>query len=462
MHKPTGMLLVALAGALAAPGALAESSCESTGTYRGTFDGDARGPITLVVMPGGNAEAVADGGIELTGTRQVAPGLTSISGGAGSGASFEVEFAAPGSLSGVWSTGGASGTISASRIGGAADPKGRLTAEVGGDAEGFVSMDLTAGGGITGVVLAANGAPIDTVSGSFSNGTLAATTDTLGASINGTIDGASGGFDGTWSLGSSGGTVTGAGCAIDDASDPATGPVGDDDIIAGSGSAAECFNPDFLAPGAVNIRKRRRTFAGTGDEQTIDTQRTVMGTATFNGETLIELDGRVETTAGGTTQSATTTEYLELDTNTPQYRLHGTRGMGAAEGVMTNVTQTFDPPRSDRFDLDPGESYTETYDIVAETDIDTGIDSPITTTTTTQIEKTRTYFGQETITVPAGTFDACKFRDDDTVTLPTGAIEQTSTKRWFDVDTGLVLRTELEGISTTVLLSGSQNGQPLE
>ena len=238
-------------------------------------------------------------------------------------------------------------------------------------------------------------------------------------------------------------------------------PKSDDggEVIAGSGSALECFNPDFFAPGTMSISTTRVTGgAGTGETTILDTQRTVMGTTTFIGENLTEIDLRIDIAVGDITIPSTSTEYAELDPSTPRFLEYGIRTETAAQGVTTVATTTFDPPISFRFDLDPGDSYTQNYDSITETDF--GFGQP--TTATTQKEDTWTYLGQESVTVPAGTFNACKFRKDEIVTGATGGTEQVSSELWFDVDTGLEVRLELDSGETSVLLSGSQNGQPLE
>jgi len=143
--------------------------------------------------------------------------LTSLAGSAGPG-SFRGEFDGADSFSGTWSLDrrGLSGTIAASRIGGASDPEARVTADFSGPVQGSVALDLGAGGEVTGVVLRANGRQLDTIaSGTFSGGTLKATTN-RGATLTGTVDPATGAFSGTWALGDASGDLNGASCQIDD------------------------------------------------------------------------------------------------------------------------------------------------------------------------------------------------------------------------------------------------------
>ena len=78
-----------------------------------------------------------------------------------------------------------------------------------------------------------------------------------------------------------------------------------------------------------------------------------------------------------------------------------------SSGISGTARSVFSPPSRDkRYSLAVGASATQTYSITT-TSTFTGLPSPI-TTTSSQTETVK-YLGRETVTVPAGTFDSCKF-----------------------------------------------------
>ena len=279
------------------PAAMAAQSCETAGALRGSFDGDAQGPITLLVSAdGGSVEAMAkDGEIVLSGDQQVSQSLTTVSGSAGTGASFQGQFDSPGAFSGTWNAGGASGTITATRLGGASNPTARLTGDVFGAAEGLIAIDLDASGAVTGVVLTPAGEQLDTIaSGAFSGDSLTATTG-RGAELNATIDRATGSFSGNWSFGSLGGDIVGSTCQVDDAdSEPAARVV---EITADNGATvARSAGTGMVSLGGSGARQTQSQVIGSdsgGATTTSDftTSATTTTACDPGSQTLTENDG---------------------------------------------------------------------------------------------------------------------------------------------------------------------------
>ena len=116
-------------------------------------------------------------------------------------------------------------------------------------------------------------------------------------------------------------------------------------------------------------------------------------------------------------------------------------------GTIT-TTVSFDPAREQRFDLNPGESYTQTFTQTVETELPSfgGASIPGQDPVVSERTVTTTYQGRETITVPAGTFETCKFTDSDGGT------------QWLSVGDGLPVKTEADG-DESVLISATINGQ---
>jgi hypothetical protein len=187
----------------------------------------------------------------------------------------------------------------------------------------------------------------------------------------------------------------------------------------GSGSAAECFNIAWSTPGTTAVLEYAITGSATG---TTRSNLTVTGGKTFNGQTgLIEYaqdqtttytapttlalagavttrsrhhlteNGSVETEYGGTVEVSAQAPFVTMSPNI----------------VTTTTTVTYTPARVDRrFTLSAGASDTVTTSYGSSSVTSLGSVVPPTTTAQTI---TVNYAGQETVTVPAGTFTACKF-----------------------------------------------------
>ena len=180
-----------------------------------------------------------------------------------------------------------------------------------------------------------------------------------------------------------------------------------------SGSAAECFNIAWSTPGTTAVLEYAISGSATG---TTRSNLTVTGGKTFNGQTgLIEYDQDQTTTytAPATLASAgavpTRSRYYLTENGSVETEYGGTVAVTATVSgvtVSTNTTATYTPARVDRrFTLSSGTSNTVTTSLSSSSVTNFG-NLPLTTTAQTI---TVNYAGQETLTVPAGTFTACKF-----------------------------------------------------
>lgn len=221
-------------------------------------------------------------------------------------------------------------------------------------------------------------------------------------------------------------------------------------------TAGNCFNPTLLATGTTIDWSYRST--NSSGENTFRDQRTVIGPMTFNGQNAIETDGRTDTTTNGTTATVQTLTYSTLDTANQSISSLGTITTSAEGGVNVTATNTIDPPRVDRYNLSTGESDTRSYTITTETNT-----SGFTFTSTNMVNDTRTFVGYETVTVPAGTFTACRFTEAGTRTVNaagTTTTENFSTTQWFSINDGVLIRQEADD-TTSVLLEAFINGSPV-
>lgn len=195
-----------------------------------------------------------------------------------------------------------------------------------------------------------------------------------------------------------------------DPTDPDPGASG-----GGAGPASECFNPALITAGT----RYQWDMQGQAHGQVMDMlmAREIFGGATFNGQR-----GLVE--ARGTNTMTGSSEGIEF--RLEQQVSHFDRIVHEAAGpvmvsygleadsVMSVAGMTMrmgmrivatPPTESRELTLRKGESYTHSETTTVETTIEGG---GMTRTTETE-SYVITYLGQEQVTVPAGTFMACKF-----------------------------------------------------
>ena len=161
---------------------------------------------------------------------------------------------------------------------------------------------------------------------------------------------------------------------------------------------------------------------------------------------LVSFDGNnsrevVISAIGSTTASGV---QVATDIETRAYRLAASSGIVTEYGATARATliangvtgtstsrSTSVPPFVDsRFTLSGGQSLLQTGSITTATTT-----NGITTTQTDNLSQTVRFIGIESVSVPAGTFNACKFEQVPTAT-PTDI-----TTSWVGVGNGVVLRT---------------------
>jgi hypothetical protein len=194
---------------------------------------------------------------------------------------------------------------------------------------------------------------------------------------------------------------------------PAPSPSAPAPAPSAGGSAAECFNIAWSTPGTTAVLEHAITGSATG---TTRSNLTVTGGKTFNGQTgLTEYDQDQTTTytAPATLASAgtvpTRSRFYQTENGSVETEFGGTVSASVTVSgvtVNTNTTVTYAPARVDRrFTLATGASDTVTTSLTSSSVTNFGSVAPTTTAQTITVN----YAGQETVTVPAGTFTACKF-----------------------------------------------------
>jgi len=227
----------------------------------------------------------------------------------------------------------------------------------------------------------------------------------------------------------------------------------------GGGSASHCFNPTLYTAGSVYTLNERTTDGE--DVYNSSTTITVDGPFVFNGNTVTRLFGNVVGSIEGT-------GTFELYLTAENLRV---LGYGASveitEPVAASSTVVNEPAALDRYDLAPGQSYSQTY-----TESFT-VDGPFGPGQFTQtVEFERTYVGRDTTRVPAGGFATCRFDQVETVTTTGLAIQEngeavalpaevteSSFSEWLALNVGIPIKILDDDGEVTELLSATINGQ---
>ena len=200
--------------------------CSYSGAFRGTYSGDDRGTFgALVDATTGDVYGVAysipfDVLVSLASSEPIdySQDVVFVIGNSGF-ATFTGQFDSFDSGSGTWvasdSRGSASGTMTASRIGGSVDAVYRFTGQYTGDDSGLFTFDIDASDNITGVSYSVEFDQLDTLNVML-DGTSVSGTVSGGAVVNGTLNKETGALSGTWSNAADGtsGTFEGGGCKL--------------------------------------------------------------------------------------------------------------------------------------------------------------------------------------------------------------------------------------------------------
>ena len=216
---------------------------------------------------------------------------------------------------------------------------------------------------------------------------------------------------------------------------PTSSPTPSPSATPAAGDAKSCFNPELLTSGS----RYSWTLKRDDGSVTVTDDRSVT-TGSFNGQSAIKTVANMTTSNGS---PSTTDTYQNMDEGAWRIDVLGTETTSPA-----TVTITFTPAYELRFNLQPGESYTQNY----QQDIDSyGY------RIAQQVSMTRTFLGMKSITVPAGSFQACHFRQQ--TSIDGGAAETVET--WTDSASGLLVQQLNSDGSRDQLTEGEVNGDPV-
>jgi hypothetical protein len=243
----------------------------------------------------------------------------------------------------------------------------------------------------------------------------------------------------------------------------------------GGAGAGVCFNEDLAAQGTRVITR----YGFQPGSNIVDFDQRVGEPTTFNGKNVRKMISDITSKAPAATAQATL--FFTTDFAKKRSTIHGsiTQNISPESGL---ITVKFLPGMLERFDLAVDESYSQEFDVVTEIELPGGfpelpeipdipdipelpggVDIPLpgqNLTSRSTLRRTTTYRGVETITVPAGTIQVCRFESETEVVLGGYEVEGLEII-WLGVNSGVTIQ-EGAGDPLTVLVSGTINGQKLE
>ncbi|MEM7692042.1 MAG: hypothetical protein AAF194_06300 [Pseudomonadota bacterium] len=214
----------------------------------------------------------------------------------------------------------------------------------------------------------------------------------------------------------------------------------------GGGSSASCWNSEMFTAG-TQMESEYRVTETLGNQVVMSYQGIIEGGLTFNGNAASAIVLDIVST-GAVENTALSRSYFQIP-SARRVRDFGTE-VELTSPQMASAVTINEPFRLVRFDLNAGESDTQTYTTTTTTDTGDGPNSDTVTTTLV-----RRFDGIESVTVPAGTFQACRF----TETATTSGFEDVQ-REWVDVGSGVLLKAENDA-QTTELVRSLVNGTVL-
>lgn len=179
-------------------------------------------------------------------------------------------------------------------------------------------------------------------------------------------------------------------------------------VATGSGSCAA--NPALYTVGnnyEVELAGTASSGAASGNVR-YGIKSTVTQNTTFKGQAAVETrleTTYVETLAGLPAAGITATVFTYGAVQGSEVLNFGAKIKTAAEGFVVNNTISFSPATLNPLSWTAGQRFTDTVTVTTEF---TGLPVVVPATTAQQTLNVR-FVGRESVTVPAGTFDACRF-----------------------------------------------------
>ncbi len=224
----------------------------------------------------------------------------------------------------------------------------------------------------------------------------------------------------------------------------------------GAGGASACFNPELLQQGTQSALSYRATDGDSGEVLNFTDERMVTGPTSFNGQQTIRTDGTTDSSSSAGNYSTQTETFSSMEAAAMRFRSYGVNTSTTVSGFTVTTRSTIEPAMLSRYDLAAGQSHSQSYTVTTVTDTG-GFGS---TTTVVNTDETTTYVGRETVTVPVGSFDTCRFDSSYSRTVDGSTATETASN-WFEVGSGVLIRNMAEG-DRTEFTGGTLNGTPVQ
>lgn len=228
---------------------------------------------------------------------------------------------------------------------------------------------------------------------------------------------------------------------------PPPPPPTEPDTGTGSGAASECFNETLAMVGTTATYTYQSTTPSATSTTTI--VNTNSGPTTFEGNQAIEQRSEIPG-FGGTTSTFFSQEGLVTTT-------FGTVSEFSNANFSSESRTVFNPALvGDELTLQAGQSLMVTESGTTTTNVSQGGVAQPTQTVEFTRSVTTTFVGIEPVTVPAGTFQACRFREETSDAQGMFVINA-----WVSVGSGVFVKTSSDDFDN-VLVEGEINGMPIQ
>lgn len=172
----------------------------------------------------------------------------------------------------------------------------------------------------------------------------------------------------------------------------------------GQGRMLDCFNPDLYAVGTHIVEERLETKDGVArGSLVLDTR--VSGSVDFKGNTALLISGTATSVSSGSTFTTPVNWYVAVGKQEFSDLGEISERQLGSDQATTKVISFHTPALRIPFNLTIGQSLTQTYSTIVEEVVTHAQVSQAMTT------ETLSFLGVEEITVPAGSFSACKLKE---------------------------------------------------
>ena len=217
-------------------------------------------------------------------------------------------------------------------------------------------------------------------------------------------------------------------------------------------TATACFRPELFAATGTSGQLEYAVSRADGSERLLK-RWSVIGPQTFDDTQTTRVDFTFTTITD--TDSAVVEEQHYVQVDAPAYLLAdiGQIITAQADGVAYTERRRYQPARLQPYDLQAGESSEQQFTVVRE--------NSLSGTVSESVQLKRRFAGIETLTLPAGTFETCRFEIEESVASGRKATDAPVLReQWLDRNSGVIVKSiDAQGVAE--LLQGEVNGDPV-